>query len=95
MTKFRILKPFLYSRDGLSGEALRAGDEIEIRADIVPGLISAGMIEVKSEASAAGAAEIRAASGDPVPPPAEMAQSAAPLAPIVAHASETRRRRGR
>lgn len=40
----RVLKPFPYSGDGVRLETLRAGEEVDIRADLAPGLTSEGYI---------------------------------------------------
>lgn len=40
----KALKTFDYSHDGIRAETLRAGSIVEIKNDLVPGLIAAGCI---------------------------------------------------
>lgn len=48
----RVLKPFPYSGDGVRIEPLKAGDEVDIRDDLAPGLKAEGYIgPVRQEAA--------------------------------------------
>lgn len=39
-----VLRPFLYSRNGLSVERLAAGQDLDVRDDLVEGLRDAGLV---------------------------------------------------
>lgn len=43
-TMYRVLRPFQYSPDGVSVSNLRSGQNVNIRRDLVSGLIAAGLI---------------------------------------------------
>lgn len=47
-----VLKPFRYSEDGVTSRLLGAGDLVEIRADLVPGLVAEKFIGPPAQASA-------------------------------------------
>lgn len=61
----RVLKPFPYSGDGIRLEALRVGEEVDIRDDLAPGLSVEGYIGPISQPAPTPAVPDPAAGFDP------------------------------